>query len=88
MDANKFSHVSIQDTETIGVYLESLIEALDKKEITLSSGSDNMQMTVANLCRITIQAKKKGKDNKLSIKLSWTDDGPTPSFSQDEIKIV
>lgn len=88
MDSKKFSHVSIQDTESIKLYFESLIAALAKKSITLYSGDESLQMTVAELCRISIQAKKKGGDNKLTIKLSWTEAGGPPELSQDEVRIV
>lgn len=87
MDSQKFSHVSIQDTHSIRLYLESLIAALENKEITLLSGHETIQMGVADLCRIAIQAKKKGSENKLSIKLSWSEDGAAPGFSPDEIEI-
>ncbi|HDS16904.1 MAG TPA: amphi-Trp domain-containing protein [Proteobacteria bacterium] len=83
----KFSHVSLQDTNSIKLYLESLIEALDKKKITLLSGDEKIVMAMGELCRISFQAKKKGLENKLTIKLSWTDAGGPAELSREEIEI-
>ncbi|MBN2706353.1 MAG: amphi-Trp domain-containing protein [Deltaproteobacteria bacterium] len=87
MDGKKFSHVSLQDTNSIKLYFESLIEALDKKKITLLSGEEKIVMAMGDLCRISIQAKKKGLENKLTIKLSWTDVGGPSELSREEIEI-
>lgn len=88
MDSKKFSHISIQDTEAVKLYLKSLIEALEKKQITLSSGKEKMEMAVGDLCRVSIQAKKKGLENKLSIKLNWRENGKPMELSEDDVEIL
>lgn len=87
MGTKKFSHVSIQDTNSIRLYLHSLIEALERKKITLTSGDDKMDMNVSELCRISIQAKSKDSENKIAIKLSWTEAEKTPELSETKVEI-
>ena len=87
MSTKKFSHVSIQETESVKSYLNSLVEALEQKKITLSSGDENLVMNMGDLCRLSIQAKKKDSEYKLAIKLSWTENGQPSDLSQKEVAI-
>lgn len=69
----KFNYESLQDTETIKAYLESLIDSIQKGTITLKSNGEEISMQLDNLMKFTVRAKKKDGLNKLNIKLSWTE---------------
>ncbi|MCB2183011.1 MAG: amphi-Trp domain-containing protein [Desulfobulbaceae bacterium] len=69
----KFNYESLQDTETIKTYLESLIDSIQKGCINLKSNGEEISMQVDDLVKFTVRAKKKDGLNKLNIKLSWAE---------------
>ncbi len=67
----QFEHESFQDNETIGKYLDALVEGFQKGTITLSSEGDQVVLSPNNLLQFQVKARKKGSKSKLSIKISW-----------------
>jgi len=76
----KFEFESIQDTETIKEYLQSLIDGLDRGKILLSSDGNELELNPGALLKFEVKAKKKGDTTKLALKISWRH----PEASQDE----
>ena len=74
MKEQKFFFESLQDSETIKSYLESIIDGIAHKRITLSTDGENITMNPKGLLKLTIKARKKADKNRLSIKISWTDE--------------
>ena len=74
MPEQKFFFESLQDTETIKTYLESLIEGIAKKKIILSTEGEDITLHPDGLLKLTVKAKKKADKNRLSIKMAWTDE--------------
>lgn len=72
MGQEKFSYDSIQDIESVKQYLLSLLEAFNNRRIVLKSENEELVLTMEELFRFSVRAKKKGRTNKLSIKMSWT----------------
>lgn len=70
-DNEEFEHESIQDNESVGAYLESLIEGFKKGEIVLSADNQIIKLNPNNLLHFDLNAKKKGNKSRLTIKLSW-----------------
>lgn len=72
MASNKeFEHESIQDNQSIGAYLESLIEGFKKGKIVLTDEKQEIELNPNNILHFDLNAKKKGNKSKLTIKLSW-----------------
>ena len=69
----KFSFDSLQDAEGIGTFLEALIEGMRKGHILLSSADDKVEMYPKNLLRFSLKARRKGINNKISLKIEWKD---------------
>ncbi len=74
MAEQKFFFESIQDSETIKSYLESLIRGIAQKKIVLSTDSEDITLHPNGLLKLTVKARKKSDKNRLSIKMAWTDE--------------
>lgn len=73
MAEEKFSFESYQDTETIRNYLESLIEGIGKQRLALTAEGREIVLHPAGLLRITVNARRKGGKNRLSIEMAWNE---------------
>lgn len=71
MAEEKFVFDSLQDCETIKEFLTSLVEGFENNSITLSTNGDEIKLTPKGLLQFMVKAKKKGPENKLSIKIAW-----------------
>lgn len=71
MSEEKFLFDSLQDSETIGDFLGSLTEGFRKGSISLATNGDEIVLKPEGLLSFTVKAKKKGTENKLSIKINW-----------------
>lgn len=67
----KFEFESIQDTETIRDYLQSLIDGLGTGKIVLSSDGNELELNPGSLLKFEVKAKKKGDITKLALRISW-----------------
>lgn len=72
MSHDKFSYDSIQDIESVKRYFNSLLEAIENRRIVLKSENKEIILKIDELFNFTVRANKKGRENKLSIKMSWT----------------
>lgn len=79
----KFNYESIQDSDTIRDYIQSIITGIENGKIVLSQNGDEVVLNPGNLLKFEIKAKKKGDTNKLSIKISWREEGKTLSIDED-----
>ncbi|WP_207264627.1 amphi-Trp domain-containing protein [Desulfovibrio sp. Huiquan2017] len=73
MAEEKFVFDSLQDCGSIKDFLESLIEGFEKRSINLSTNGNEIHLEPEGLLNFTIKARKKGTENKISIKVSWKD---------------
>ena len=72
MSHDKFSYDSIQDIASIKQYFTALLESIEKRRIVLKSEDKEIILNVNEMFRFAVHARKKGRANKLSIKMSWT----------------
>ncbi len=72
-ESDNFEFESYQDTQTIQEYLQSLVDGFSSGQISLNSERDNIILHPRGLVQLTIRARKKGDDNRLSVKMSWKD---------------
>ena len=77
MSEEKFVFDSLQDSKTIKDFLTSLTEGFDKGSITLSTNGDEIELNPEGLLNFMVKAKKKGAENKLSIKVEWKESAKT-----------
>jgi amphi-Trp domain-containing protein len=72
-DMDIFNHESIQDSQSIRQYFNTLIEGIEKGRIIFTSEKDNLMLTPAEMIRFSIKTNKKSGKSKLTIKLAWND---------------
>ncbi len=68
----KFNFESLQDSESIKSFLQSLVDGFEKGSISLSTTDDEIVLSPKGLLNFSVKAKKKpGGSSKMSIKISW-----------------
>lgn len=87
MSEEKFVFDSLQDSETIKDFLASLTDGFDKESITLSTNGDVIELAPHGLLSFMVKAKKKGAQNKLSIKVSWKDNDKDKKAKDGALKV-
>jgi amphi-Trp domain-containing protein len=88
MPEEKFVFDSLQDSETIREFIETLREGFEKGRIALSSGSEEILLTPKGLLNFSVKAKKKHGESKINIKIAWKDrDGNVACAPGAQIKI-
>jgi amphi-Trp domain-containing protein len=70
---DKFAFESVQDCRTIQKYLQALQEGFAQGRIVLNSEGSEICMHPGGYMKFEVAVKKKGPDNKLSLKISWKD---------------
>lgn len=70
---DKFAFESIQDCRTIQKYLQALREGFELGRIVLNTDGSEIIMHPAGYMKFEVAVKKKGAENKLSIKIGWKD---------------
>lgn len=73
MAEQKFSHESLQDISSIRAFFDALITSVDKKRLVLTSEGQEIVMEMDGLLKFSLRAKKKSGENKLTIKIAWSD---------------
>jgi amphi-Trp domain-containing protein len=70
MGDEKFVFESLQDPKTIRVYLQSLIDGLDKGRVLLTT-QDQEIVLQPQPAQATVKAKKKSDGSKISLSINW-----------------
>lgn len=68
----KFVYESVQDNETVSRYLESFVQGFRKGKISLKTSGNEIELEPNNLLQFSVKCEKKGKENKISLEISWT----------------
>jgi len=84
---DEFKHESIQDTELIIKYLDALTEGFKNGKLVFGTKLKKFILEPNGLLRLGINAKRKGKKVKISLKASWTEGREGKDYSQDPLEI-
>jgi amphi-Trp domain-containing protein len=87
MAEEKFVFDSLQDNVTIKDFLNSLTEGFEKGSITLSTNGDEIVLNPQGLLNFTVKAKKKGLENRLSVKVTWKDNPVSKPLEASALKV-
>ena len=69
--SGEFGHESLQDTESIGKYLEALAEGFRTGNLEFTSGKKSMRLRPNGLLEMSLKAKKKSGEARLRIEVAW-----------------
>ncbi len=77
-DKKTFSHLSLQDPQSIKNILDAVSKGLTKGEMVFKDEDNEIVLTPDGLLRLKVSASKTEHHHKLNIKISWevTDDSP------------
>jgi amphi-Trp domain-containing protein len=85
--ADRFKHESLQDTETIVQYLNALKEGLQGGTLALTSDDHRLLLKPQGLINLDVEAKRKGDEVKLVIKLRWNEESRSAGGRSSALKI-
>lgn len=74
-DNDEFKHDSVQDRESIARYLRALLEGFERGHLELGTDAQTLTLDPEGLLELEVRAKRKGGRCKLSLKVSWREDG-------------
>lgn len=84
----KFEFDSLQDSESIKSFLQSLVDGFENGKIVLSSETEEITLHPNALLRFNVKAKRKDNSkNQLSIKISWKEPKIEARGANKEIRI-
>jgi len=67
----EFSHESLQDTASIGKYLEALAEGFRSGHLDFSSGKEAIHLTPTGLLELSLKAKRKNGEARVRLEVAW-----------------
>jgi amphi-Trp domain-containing protein len=70
---DKFEFESVQDSQTIQKYLQALQDGFAQGRIVLHSEGSEICLHPSGFMKFQVSVKKKGSENKLSVKFAWKD---------------
>ena len=69
--SGEFAHDSLQDTASIGKYLEALAQGFTSGTLEFSSGKKAIKLSPTGLLELSLKAKKKDGEARLSLEVMW-----------------
>ena len=84
---NRFEYESFQDTETIVKYLRAITEGFTNGRLTFGGDSKKIVLKPKGLLSFQITAKRKRKEAKLTLRLSWKEESNHPGSEDEELVI-
>ncbi|MEQ8329856.1 MAG: amphi-Trp domain-containing protein [Longimicrobiales bacterium] len=67
----EFAHESLQDTESIGKYLEALAQGFRAGRLEFASGSKQIELEPNSLLELAVRAKRKDGTARISVEVQW-----------------
>ena len=83
----KFEFESLQDSQTIKDFLESLIQGIENKKIQLSTNGDEILLQPNSMLKFQVKARRKKDTSKLVLKISWKNSQKGESLDKEPIVI-
>jgi amphi-Trp domain-containing protein len=71
----EFDFEFVGDGESIVKYLKALTEGFAKKQLVLGNEKKQLLFEPQGLVEFKVKAKRRNRDNKISIKFSWKENG-------------
>ena len=72
----KFVFESLQDIKSICTFLDAITDGMKTGKILLASNDELIEMHPSGLLHMSLKAKKKGNNNKVSLKIEWKESSP------------
>jgi amphi-Trp domain-containing protein len=83
--SGEFDHESLQDTESIGKYLEALANGFRSGTLQFSSGKKAIRLTPTGLLELSLKVKRKSGEARLNLNVAWKE--PKKRKAEEPLKI-
>jgi amphi-Trp domain-containing protein len=83
---DKFTYRSLQDRDSIAAYMQALLDGIQKGELSLVSGGNEMVLEPNGLLRFQVEARRGAYRSRVTLKISWRDRQPDSAAAPLEIK--
>ncbi|MBF0265116.1 MAG: amphi-Trp domain-containing protein [Gammaproteobacteria bacterium] len=70
-DNKTFSHISMQDNESLKEILESIAKSIKKGKMVFSDDEDEIILHPEKLIRFKLKASKSDTKHQVNLKISW-----------------
>ena len=70
-DNKTFSHISLQDSQSLKEILESIAKSIKKGKMVFSDDDNEITLSPEKLMRLKLQATKTSTKHQVNIKISW-----------------
>lgn len=87
MKKKNIKHESYQDVESVKLYLQQIIDGLDKGSLRLSNGDDTITLEPHGLLDFTFSASQGKSIQQLRFKIDWKPEGEQASADDDDLII-
>jgi amphi-Trp domain-containing protein len=85
--SGEFEHDSLQDTESIGKYLEALAAGFRTGALQFSSGKKAIRLRPSGLLELSLKVKRKSGDARLQLQVAWKEPKPRKKSNEPPLKI-
>ncbi|MCB2231166.1 amphi-Trp domain-containing protein [bacterium] len=88
-ETDEFKHESLQDCESIVKYLSAISDGFQNGQLMLANGDDReMVIRPTGLLKLDLKARRKDGRIKLSVKVSWKEQGPQEEIDATPLTIA
>jgi amphi-Trp domain-containing protein len=85
--SGEFDHESLQDTESIGKYLEALAAGFRTGALQFSSGKKAIRLRPTGLLELSLKAKRKSGHSRLQLGVAWKEPKKEKKSDEPPLKI-
>jgi amphi-Trp domain-containing protein len=85
--SGEFDHESLQDTESIGKYLEALAAGFRSGTLQFSSGKKAIRLKPNGLLELSLKVKRKSGDSRIHLNVSWKEPKKRKESDEPPLKI-
>jgi amphi-Trp domain-containing protein len=85
--SGEFDHESLQDTESIGKYLEALAAGFRTGALQFSSGKKAIRLRPSGLLELSLKVKRKSGHARLHLNVAWREPKKEKKSDEPPLKI-
>lgn len=71
MSSKQFKSETLQDTHSIGAYLQALQKGLEQGHFTLTQAGETFEFSPKGLISFTVEGKAGGDERKVKLVIKW-----------------
>lgn len=73
MASKRFKSETLQDTQSIGAYLQALKEGLEQGRFTMTQAGQELEFQPQGLVTFAVEGKSSGDERKIKLVIRWNE---------------